>query len=116
MEDVGIFYGHLVSFMDIWSILWTFGLHILWTFGLIYGHLVYFMGIWSILLTYCIFCGNLVQFSRFGMMYQEESGNPGCPALSKKLVKLSVGRAVWAWFLSTCDMVGQRKKIFNDKY
>jgi hypothetical protein len=33
MEDVGIFYGHLVYFMDIWSILWTF--------GLFYGHLVY---------------------------------------------------------------------------
>jgi hypothetical protein len=26
MEDVCILYGHLVNFMDIWSILWTFGL------------------------------------------------------------------------------------------
>jgi hypothetical protein len=25
MEDVGIFYGHLVNFMAIWSILWPFG-------------------------------------------------------------------------------------------
>jgi hypothetical protein len=26
MEDVGIFYGHLVYFMAIWSILWLFGI------------------------------------------------------------------------------------------
>jgi hypothetical protein len=24
-----------------------------------------------------IFCGNVVQFSRFGMLYQKKSGNPG---------------------------------------
>jgi hypothetical protein len=41
--------------------------------------LVYFMTIWSILLT-GIFCGfyrRLVYFSRFGMLYQVKSGNPG---------------------------------------
>jgi hypothetical protein len=32
MEDVGIFYGHLVYFMDIW--------YSLWTFGIVYGHLL----------------------------------------------------------------------------
>jgi hypothetical protein len=48
MEDVGIFYGHLVHFMVIWYILWTFG----------------------------IFCGNLVYFPRFGILYQEKSVNP----------------------------------------
>jgi hypothetical protein len=26
MEDVGIFYGHLVYFAAIWSIFWPFGL------------------------------------------------------------------------------------------
>jgi hypothetical protein len=26
MEDVGIFYGHLVYFMAIWYILWPFGI------------------------------------------------------------------------------------------
>jgi hypothetical protein len=26
MEDVVIFYGHLVYFTDIWYILWTFGI------------------------------------------------------------------------------------------
>jgi hypothetical protein len=40
---------------------------------------VYFMATWSILLTFGIFCGfygHLVIFSRFGMLYQENSGSP----------------------------------------
>jgi hypothetical protein len=45
MEDVGIFYGHLVYYTSIWHILWPFGM-----FGI---------------------------FFRFGMLYQEKSGNPG---------------------------------------
>jgi hypothetical protein len=48
MEDVGICYGHLVHFTVICYILWTFG----------------------------IVRGNLVYFSRFGIMYREKSGNP----------------------------------------
>jgi hypothetical protein len=48
MEDVGIFYGHLVNFMFFCYILWTFG----------------------------IVGGNLPIFSRFGILYQEKSGNP----------------------------------------
>jgi hypothetical protein len=48
MEDVGIFYGHLVYCTDIWYILWPFG----------------------------IFHGYLVHFSRFGMLYQEKYDNP----------------------------------------
>jgi hypothetical protein len=40
MEDVGIFYGHLVYFMAIWSILWPS--------GSILRLLVYFMVIWYI--------------------------------------------------------------------
>jgi hypothetical protein len=49
MEDVGIFYEHLVHF--------TVFCHILWTFGIARGNMVY--------------------FSRFGILYQEKSGNPG---------------------------------------
>jgi hypothetical protein len=49
MEDVGIFYGHLVNFPAIWHIAWPFG----------------------------IFSPFLVHFTRFGMLYQEKSGNPG---------------------------------------
>jgi hypothetical protein len=45
------------------SSFWTFGLGILQPFVIFYGHLVY------------IFCGNLVYFSRFGMLCQEKSGN-----------------------------------------
>jgi hypothetical protein len=41
MENVGIFYGHLVYFMTIW--------YILRSFGLFYDYLVYFMTIWYIL-------------------------------------------------------------------
>jgi hypothetical protein len=49
MEEVGIFYGHLVYSTAIWYILWPFG----------------------------IFYGYFVCFSRFGMLYQEKFGNPG---------------------------------------
>jgi hypothetical protein len=45
MEDVGIFYGHLVYFMTIWSSLRPF--------HLFNGHFVY------------VFCGNLVYISPF---------------------------------------------------
>jgi hypothetical protein len=49
MENLGIFYDHLVYFIAI---------------GNIYGHLVYFVGLWYI-------------FPRFGILDQEKSGNPG---------------------------------------
>jgi hypothetical protein len=49
MEDVGIFYGHSVHFTVVCYISWTFG----------------------------IVGGNLVYFSRFGILYQEKSGHPG---------------------------------------
>jgi hypothetical protein len=48
MEVVGTFYGHLVHF--------TVFCYILWTFGIVRGNLVY--------------------FSRLGILYQEKSGNP----------------------------------------
>jgi hypothetical protein len=38
MEDVGIYYGHLVDVVAIW--------YILWPFGIFCGHLVYFVAIW----------------------------------------------------------------------
>jgi hypothetical protein len=49
MEDVDIFYGHLVHFAVF--------CYILWTFGIVYGNLVY--------------------FSRFNILYQEKSGKSG---------------------------------------
>jgi hypothetical protein len=59
MEDAGIFYGHLVYFVAI-------GYKYFVAIGyILLGNLVYLMVIWFI-------------FSRFGMLYQEKSGNPGC--------------------------------------
>jgi hypothetical protein len=43
---------------------------------LVYVH-TYFTAIWDILLPFGIFYGYLIYFSRFGMLYQEKSGNPG---------------------------------------
>jgi hypothetical protein len=48
MEDVSIFYGHLVHFMVFYYILWTFG----------------------------IVRGNFLYFSHFGILYEEKSGTP----------------------------------------
>jgi hypothetical protein len=45
--------------------LWYFYGH----FGISFGHLVSYMAIWN------LFCGHL-EFFRFGMLYQEKSGNP----------------------------------------
>jgi hypothetical protein len=36
-----------------------------------YGHLLYFEAIWNIVRLFYIY------FSRFGLLYQEKSGNPG---------------------------------------
>jgi hypothetical protein len=38
--------------------------------------LVYFIAIWYILFPFVLFYEHLVDFSRFGMLYQEKSGNP----------------------------------------
>jgi hypothetical protein len=51
--------------MVIWSILWPF--------GLFYGHLVYFMGI-------LVYFMDIGIFSRFGILYQKQSGNPASDA------------------------------------
>jgi hypothetical protein len=44
--------------------------------GILYGHLVYFIAIGYILVAFGIFKCDLVYFSRFGMLFQEKSGNP----------------------------------------
>jgi hypothetical protein len=46
-------------------------------FVLFYGSLVYFVANWDILWPIGIFYGYLVNFSCFGMLYHEKSGNPG---------------------------------------
>jgi hypothetical protein len=44
--------------------------------GIFYGHLVHFTVFCYMLLTIGIVRGNLVSFSRFGILYKEKSGNP----------------------------------------
>jgi hypothetical protein len=39
--------------------------------------LLYFVALWYILWHFGIFCGNLVHFLRFDIVYHEKSGNPG---------------------------------------
>jgi hypothetical protein len=51
MENLGIFYDHLVYFTDIGNILWAFG----------------------------IFCGNLVYFSPFWYSGPRKIWQPRCP-------------------------------------
>jgi hypothetical protein len=67
MQDVGIFNGRFVYHAVIWYFC---------------GHLVYFMVIWYI-------------FSRFGMLYQENSGNPGMYMLKKCGFHNSYGNFTW---------------------
>jgi hypothetical protein len=55
MENLGLFYDHLVYFMIIWSILRPL--------EIFQGHLVYFVVNWYI-------------FPHFGILYQGKSGNP----------------------------------------
>jgi hypothetical protein len=40
MENVGIFFGHLVNITAIWNILWQY--------GILYGYLVYISLFWYI--------------------------------------------------------------------
>jgi hypothetical protein len=51
-----MFYGHLVSFMDIPMVYIVVIWHVLWTFGIFYVY------------TYGIYCGHLVIFSVFGTL------------------------------------------------
>jgi hypothetical protein len=58
------------------------GTYILWTFGLSYG-------LYYILWTFGIVRGNMVYFSRFGILYQEKSGNPDWLLPGKRLMSFS---------------------------
>jgi hypothetical protein len=67
MEDVGIFYGHLVYLRSV---------------GIFYGNSLYFVVIRYILWPFGIFYDHLVYFPRFGMLRQEKSGNTALSALT----------------------------------
>jgi hypothetical protein len=63
MKDVGKLYGHLVYLRPL---------------GKMFCHLEHFVAIWNILWPFGTFCGHLVHFSTFGILYQEKSGSPSC--------------------------------------
>jgi hypothetical protein len=44
---------------------------------ILHGHLEYFLAIWDAYM----YCGPLIRFPCFGMLYQEKSGNPVFPVL-----------------------------------
>jgi hypothetical protein len=60
MENLGIFYDHLVYFM--------------------YSHRKYCMAIWCILLSFGLFS------PRFSILYQEKSGNPECAKMNMGVI------------------------------
>jgi hypothetical protein len=66
---------HLVYFVAFW--------YILWPFGIFCGHLVY------------VFYDYLVYFSRFGILYQEKSGNPAVKPVRGGLIYFVV---IWNIF------------------
>jgi hypothetical protein len=55
-----------------------------------YGHLVHFTVFCYILWKFSIVRGNLAYFSRFGILYQEKSGNPD-PYKSSCFISRAVG-------------------------
>jgi hypothetical protein len=80
MEDVGKFYGHLV---------YIFYGH-LGCFGIFYGDLVYFVAIWSILWSFRMFWYILWYILwPFGMLQQGKYGNPGVKYLHGKKQKIA---------------------------
>jgi hypothetical protein len=48
----------------------------LYNVGIFNGHSDYLTTIWYVSWPFCTCCGNLVLFPRFGILYQEKSGNP----------------------------------------
>jgi hypothetical protein len=68
---------------------WCFNGHLIYLF---YGHSVCVVTVRSILGPFGIFYGYLVYFSRFGILYQEKSGNPSsgqrCECLRSKFCSI----------------------------
>jgi hypothetical protein len=74
MENLGVFYDHLVYFTAIGNILWPFG----------------------------IFCGHLVYFPCFGILYQEKSGNPDPTEVQESRVRFYTNCSLYFLKLFFC--------------
>jgi hypothetical protein len=81
--------------------------------------LVHFMSIWSILRPLEIFNGRLVYFvvswnifPRFGMLYQEKSGNPGPePSSSFRITRSSPSYLYLVWIDAPLRLEGVQKIV-----
>jgi hypothetical protein len=74
----GLFSNQKSKFGKFWGVLqWKM-------LAYFYGHLVHFTDFWRILWTLSKVRGTLVYFSRFGILYQEKSGNPGTENLEQR--------------------------------
>jgi hypothetical protein len=93
MEDAGKFYGHLVYFTAIWYILCPFW-YILCPFGYILCHLVYFF--------------------RFGLLYQEKTGNPDDVVMFFRHVLVNVWQQDRPRNWNGSSVACQRSYIFHD--
>jgi hypothetical protein len=63
-----------------------------------YDHLVYFAANGNILRPFGLFCGHLVYFPRFGILYHEKSGNPeraGAALVQSDFYTNSSGHSAW---------------------
>jgi hypothetical protein len=67
---------------------------ILWTFGLFYGHLVYFTVIWSILRSFGIFYGYFVYFSVLVCFTKKNLANLSGGRTYMRFVHMYIARAV----------------------
>jgi hypothetical protein len=86
--------------------------------GIFYGHLVHFTVFYYILLTFSIVCGNLVYFPRLGILYQEKSGNPGTQCSRKAVTTFHKNLGLVLFFVTTKTLcwktlmlIGLRKNI-----
>jgi hypothetical protein len=66
--------------------------YVFWSFGTFHCHLVYFMANW-------LLSDNLVYISRFGILCQEKSGNPGSESSNHSFENLFVYLYLWSLLL-----------------
>jgi hypothetical protein len=70
-----------------------------------YGHLEYFVEIWDILWPFGIFCIHLVHFFGFGIVYQEKSGNPGPNCRQTAIKRFKIIFPITSSFVKNMDQI-----------